>query len=311
MANEKQNSIPGKKANALSAHLILHLVVFLWGFTAILGKLVNLSAESLVWYRFIVAITTLFFYIKNKKINLKLTPKQIYPLFGVGFIIAIHWVTFYHAIKISNISITLVCLSSGTLFTAFLEPLFFKRKLYMHELIFGVIIVLSLALIFKIESTHALGMTIAIFSAFTSSVFLVINGKLTHKYNASVMSFYEMLGGWIGLTLFLAFFSTSVTPFALPQPTDIPWLLILGIVCTAFTFVASTFVMKTISPFTVMIAIMLEPIYGIVLAYFIFGSSEHMSTGFYWGAFLILITLFANVILKKRISARLNLEVLT
>jgi len=283
-------------------HILLHFIVLLWGTTGVLGKLIQENAYALVWHRFILAILAMAVWLKFKRISIRISQRDLWQLLGVGGIIALHWIAFFGAIQIANISVTLVCLSSGSLFAAFLEPLFFKRHIHMHEILFGLSLIFGIALIFTITPQFQLGMGIAIFSAFASSLFLVLNGILIRKHNAVVMSFYEMLGGFLVLSVLACVLGMTQTVFILPTPQDFGWLLILAVVCTAFAFVVSVQVMKVIKPFDVVLAVGMEPVYGILLAYFVFADSERMRPQFYWGAGIVLATIYANVLVKRRMK---------
>lgn len=279
--------------------LLLHVVVFIFGFTGILGKFIETDSDLLVWWRMLIAaISIALFAYPAGKIH-----KSIWlnakTYLGVGFLIALHWVTFFQAIKISNVSVTLACLSSASLFTAILEPLFFKRKVDPAELIFGGMVVMGLLLIFSFETEYAAGIIMALCSAFVASLFTVINGRLIQKDNPYRISLVEMIGGVLGISIWLAF-SGKIGANMIDIPaSDWFWILILGIICTAFAFVASVKVMEELTPFTVSLTINLEPVYGIILAFFIFGSSEKMTFGFYVGTILILGALYLNALKKK------------
>ena len=158
-------------------HLQLHFIVFIWGFTAILDELISLSALPLVWSRILISLSLIFVYIKFRKISLKFTPKLMLAFIVSGFVIALHWFTFFHAIKISNISITLACISTGAFFTSILEPIFFKRKIVWYEVLLGILVVFGLGIIFSVETEYISGILVALFSAFLSASFSIINGK--------------------------------------------------------------------------------------------------------------------------------------
>ena len=224
--------------------------------------------------------------------------------FLVGFIIAAHWIFFFEAIKQSNVSVTLAALATASLFTALLEPIFFKRKLHWYELILGGTVILGLYFIFRFETENGLGILLAIIAAFLASLFTVINGRLIRKYDSTRISFYELSGGVIAITLYFLIFKPEKFPNFEMSGTDAFYLLLLGSICTAFAFVASVKVMEELTPFTVSLSINLEPVYGIVLAYLIFGEEEKMSLGFYGGSLLILSSLFLNVWLKKRLKVK-------
>ncbi|TXI67827.1 DMT family transporter [uncultured Flavobacterium sp.] len=284
----------------LKSYLHLHVIVFIWGFTAILGKLISLEALDLVWYRMLFASVIMTFVVLLNKEKVKV-PFHIFIGFLLcGIIIAAHWLTFYQAIKVSNVSITLACLSTGAFFASILEPIFYKRKVIWYELLFGVIVVIGLGIIFNVETKYTTGIYLAVSSAFLSALFSVINGKYAKEYDPNIISLYELSSGVFFLSGYL-FFAGSFTPafFALSM-NDLIWLFLLSSICTAYAFSASVKVMKFLSPFTVMLTINLEPIYGIILALLIFDDTEEMTPLFYVGALLILITVIANGIVKSK-----------
>ncbi|MES2811483.1 MAG: DMT family transporter [Bacteroidota bacterium] len=286
--------------NKLNSYFHLHLIVFIWGFTAVLGALITLDALPLVWYRMLFALVFIVFYIKIKKIPLQLNRPIVLKLIVAGLIIALHWFTFFEAIKVSNISVTLACLSTGAFFTSILEPIFFKRKLIPYEVIFGLIVIAGLYLIFQVEGRYVYGIILALTSAFLSASFSIINGKFAQQYDASVISFYELMGGVLFFSLFLLFKGSFSLSFFQLSADDFMWLMVLSSVCTAYAFIASVGVMKYLSPYTVMLTINLEPIYGIILALIVFGEKEQMNSQFYIGALIILSTVILNGILKNR-----------
>ena len=287
----------------LKSYLHLHLIVFIWGFTAILGKLISLDALPLVWFRMLFAVGFIFIYIKIKKISIAISKKTLLLFLIAGFIIAMHWFTFFKAIKVSNVSITLACLSTGAFFTSLLEPIFFGKKVVWYEVFFGLIVVFGLYIIFKVEGNYVFGMILALTSAFLSASFAVINSYFVKKYNPTTISFYELAGGVLFLSIMLLFSGSFTVSFFKLSLSDFMYLLILSSICTAYAFIASTAVMKYISPYTVMLTINLEPIYGIILAVIIFKDNEKMSSEFYIGAAIILATVIINGILKSRIKA--------
>ncbi len=283
----------------LKSYLHLHLIVFIWGFTAILGKLISLEALDLVWYRMLFASVIMTFIVLFNKEKMKVPFNVLVGFIVSGIIIAAHWLTFYQAIKVSNVSITLACLSTGAFFASILEPIFYKRKVIWYELLFGVIVVVGLGIIFNVETKYKTGIYLAVTSAFLSALFSVINGKYAKEYNPNIISLYELSSGVFFISIYL-FFAGSFTPafFAL-SINDLIWLFLLSSICTAYAFSASVKVMKFLSPFTVMLTINLEPIYGIILALLIFDDTEEMTPMFYVGALVILATVIANGIVKS------------
>ncbi len=280
-------------------HIWLHFVVLIFGLTGVLGKLISIESYLLVWYRLIIALAAIIIYFAFTKFSLKITKKQLLKIALVGVIIAAHWLTFFEAIKQSNVSVALVCFSSSTLFTSLIEPFYFKRKIKAYELIFGIVIILGLYFIFSFEFKYLIGMMLSVISAVLASWFTVLNGILVKETNAKSISFYELLGAFIVVSIYLLVVTGSdFSQFALPIE-DVKWLLILGILCTAFAFIVSVEIMKKISPYTVTMSVNLEPIYSIILALLIWPESETMSFGFYIGTTIVIATLFLNALFKK------------
>tara|TARA_R110002072_G_scaffold60506_10_gene153529 strand:+ start:492 stop:1412 length:921 start_codon:yes stop_codon:yes gene_type:complete len=284
--------------------ILLHVVVLIFGFTGILGKLISVPSDSLVWYRMLIASFAVAVYLLLRKKSFIMNKKGVFKTLFTGFIIAAHWIFFFEAIKQSNVSITLAALATSSLFTSLLEPLFFKRKIHLYELFLGLLVLLGLYFIFQFETDVSWGLILGIIAAFLASLFTVLNGLLIKQYDSGRISLYELFGGFIGITIYFFIKDPSLLPDFQLSSSDAFYLLILGIICTAFAFVASVKVMEELTPFTVSLSINLEPVYGIVLAVLIFGESEKMSLGFYSGTGIILLALFLNVIIKKRLRKK-------
>lgn len=280
--------------------LILHFTVFIWGFTGILGALISVDAVQMVWYRVMIASITLFLYFTLTKTSLKVTRKEFLQFFFTGSIVALHWILFFHAIKVSTVSVTLVCLSSFTLFTAILEPLIKKQRILIPDIIVGLIIILGIYLIFKFESQYTLGIIFGLTSAIASSLFATINSILVQKSDHKIIGFYEIAGAFLWITLYRLFDKTLLTESFNLSTSDWAYLFVLGTICTALAYIAGVSVMRTLSAFRVALITNLEPVYGIILAFIFFGTKEAMSTGFYFGAGLILGVVFLYPIYKKR-----------
>ncbi|MGC4042134.1 MAG: DMT family transporter [Flavobacterium sp.] len=300
----------------LKSYVQLHLIVFIWGFTAVLGALISLEALPLVWFRMLFAVGFIGIYIYIKKLSIKITRKTFLQFIFSGLIIALHWFTFFKAIKVSNISITLACLSTGAFFASILEPVIFGKKVVWYELLSGIIVIAGLYMVAVSgipDGTQGLlkaivnggnsflfGIGLALLSAFLSALFAVINSRLVQKHDPTVISFYELGGGVIFFTLLLLATKSFSAGFFMLSAKDFMYLMILSSACTAYAFIASTGVMKFLSPYTVMLTINLEPIYGICLAVLIFEEKEKMSFEFYIGALIILMTVILNGIIKSR-----------
>ena len=282
-------------------YLLLHLIVFIWGFTAILGALITIDAIPLVWYRMLLAVLFIAIYFLWKKKSFKVDRAGLLKFFFTGVVIALHWVFFFKAIKVSNVSVALVTMSTGAFFTALIEPVFFKRKINSLEMFLGLLVIAGLYIIFNFESQYKVGIIYALIASFLGALFAVLNGLFIKKYTADTISFYQLFFGVVFITIYLLFTNSfSVSFFQIPA-SDWMYLIVLSSICTAYAFIASVQVMKYLSPYTVMLTINLEPIYAIVLALFIFGDKEQMSNTFYLGAFIVLFVVLLNGIIKNRI----------
>ena len=211
----------------------LHFIVFIWGFTAVLGALISIDAIPLVWYRMFLASGFIFLYIRFRKDSLQFPIKVLIGFFIAGLVIALHWLAFFGAIKISNVSVTLAIMSTGALFASLLEPLLYGRKIIWYEVVFGGIVVVGLYLIFKVETQYFWGILLALCASFLGALFSVINGKFALKYKASVISFYEILSGFLCITLYLVFSGSYNASFFSLSVNDWIFLLILASACTA------------------------------------------------------------------------------
>ncbi len=283
----------------LKSYLHLHLIVFIWGFTAVLGRLISLEALPLVWFRMLFAVGFIAVYIWIKKIPIQVSPKTAVKFLFAGIIIALHWFTFFKAIKVSNISVTLACLATGAFFTSLLEPLFYRKKIVWYEVLFGLLVVAGLYIIFNVEAQYIEGIIIALISAFLSALFAVINSKFVKEHNPTLISFYELGGGLVFFSFLLLFTNSSTSTFFKLSSEDLIYLFVLSSICTAYAFIASTAIMKFLSPYTVMLTINLEPIYGIILAVLVYKEKETMSPNFYFGALIILLSVVLNSVIKS------------
>jgi len=284
----------------LRNYLHLHFIVFIWGFTAVLGALISVDAIPLVWYRMLIASVLILGFMTIGKKPLKISNKQLGWYSLGGMLIAVHWLCFFHAIKISNVSVTLATMATGAFFTSILEPIIYKRKFILYELVLGLFVVVGLTIIFQFEGDYFWGICFALVASLLAAFFSIINGKLVQENNPTTISFYELLIGVLGITIYLGIVGDFNTDFFSLTKADWLYIGLLASFCTAYAFIASTAVMKYLSPYTVMLTINLEPVYGILLAWLILGDKEQMSPQFYYGALIILITVVINGILKNR-----------
>ena len=280
--------------------LVMHLIVIILGLTGVLGKLIEASSTILVWYRMMIAFVALWLYLLLQKKLFKIQKGFIWKLFGVGVIVAAHWLFFFESIKVSNVSVAVVCLATSSLFSALIEPFVFKRKMNAYELIFGIVVIASLAFALQADVSYFLGYVYGVTAAFLATLFTIFNALYINKVKASKITLVEMLGGWLAMSLYIGLFTkTPLSDFYISQQDTI-YLLALGIVCTAFAFVVSVEVMKSLSPYSVIMAVNLEPIYSIVLALILFGESEEMTSSFYIGGSAIILTVFLDGYLKTK-----------
>ncbi|RZL22810.1 MAG: DMT family transporter, partial [Pedobacter sp.] len=280
--------------------LILHLTVFVWGFTGVLGKLISIDAVPMVWYRVLIASVTLYAWFLATGKNIKISKKQFIQFFLTGGIVAIHWIFFFHAIKVSTVSVTLVCLSSFTLFTAILEPLIKKQPISIGDIFIGLLIIIGIYMIFKFESQYTLGIIFGLLAAVASSFFSTINSTFVQKSEPSIIGFYELLGALFWITLYRIYDGSLVSmPFNL-SAKDWFYIAVLGTLCTSVAYVAGVSVMRTLSAFRTALVTNLEPVYGIILAFVFFKDKEQMTGGFYIGALIILSSIFLYPIYKRR-----------
>ena len=279
------------------------MIVFLWGFTAILGKLITANAQILTFYRMLFAAVFLFIFIRFfKKESIKISKKLFIQLSVIGGFMAFHWLCFFYSIKVSNVSIALSCLSLSTLFASILEPIIFKRKIDISEVVMGVVIVICMGLIFKTEFQYKEGIFYGILTALFGTVFSVFNGKIFGKTSSGNIIFYEIFSGFLILTVFLLL-TGQIFQLNEISTHDLTLVIILASVFTAFTMLESVNLMKYISPFTLILTVNLEPVYGIILAFFIFGESEQMSPIFYVASLIMILAIIVNGILKSRKNA--------
>jgi drug/metabolite transporter (DMT)-like permease len=292
------------RSGNLKSYLNLHLIVFIWGFTAVLGELISIGDASLVWYRMLFAGFFLLLYAVITGKQLTLPFKAAGKLILVGFLIAVHWLFFFKAIKVSNVSITLAMFSMGAFFASILEPLFYRRKMLWYEVLFGLAIIAGLFTIMQVEVHYLDGMLYALFSVFVGVLFTLFNGKLIRQHDSVVISLYEFFAGFALISIYLLYEGTFSSDFFQLSGNDWLLILLLASICTAYAFTASVNVMKRLTPYTVMLTTNLEPVYGIILAYFIIGEDEKMSLPFYIGSAVILATVILNGVIKNYTSKK-------
>ena len=268
----------------------LHLAVLLAGFTAILGKLIQLNEAMLTFYRMLLSALILAIFLFFKKQLEKISLKNILKLFGVGAIVSLHWVTFYGSIKYSNVSVSVTCLSTIGFFTSFFEPLIMRRKVDFVEVFLGILAIAGVYLIFNFYPEYKTGIIFGIVSAMLACIFPIFNKKLLRDFSPNTVTLYEMSGGFIALCCILPFYLHFFpATYFLPTISDWLWLILLAGVCTVFAFNLSLNALKHITAFTTNLTYNFEPVYSIILAFIIFKENKFLGAGFYFGFALILL----------------------
>lgn len=287
-------------------HLLLHFVIFIWGFTGILGKWIKLDSLEIVWWRVIIAFLGLGIYLKIRRKSFRIAnKKQLLAVIGVGVLVAMHWITFYTSIQLSTASLGILCLSTTTLHVTWLEPLLMKRKFLLSEFITGVIIIGALVFVSgDFNPTEYLALSIGLVSALMAALFSVFNAKLVQEIPSSTISFYEFGTAILFLTLLLGLEGSLNAQLFEMTWWDLFWLLFLGLVCTSFAFLVVVDLVKRLGTFTVSLSINMEPVYTILLAIFLLHENKNLDVKFYLGAAVIVIVVIANAVLKYRMKVK-------
>ena len=274
----------------------LHIAVFLAGFTAILGKLITLNEGLLVWYRLFITVITLLALQYFKKQLQRIALKDALHIFGVGALVAIHWVTFYGSVKYANVSVALVCFSATGFFTALLEPLITKKPLVLTEVGLGLLAIIGIYIIFDFHPQYKVGIIFGIISAFGSALFPIFNKGLVVRFAPETITLYELAGGLITLTILVPFYLLQFpAAYYLPTASDWGWLLVLAWLCTVLSFHLQLNALKKISAFTANLTYNLEPVYGIILAFIFFKENEQLNPWFYLGVSCILLAVILQM----------------
>lgn len=271
------------------AYLQMHVAILLWGFTAILGKLISLDEGLLVWYRMLLSTVAMGIYllIQNKLKGISL--KNLLPIAGIGAIITLHWITFYGAIKASNVSIAISCFSSVALFTAIMDPLIKGKKPKISELLLGLAVISGIYLIFTEQELYIKGILLSVISAFLASLFTILNKRISGSLEPGVITFFELGTGFLLLTLGLPLWlQINQSSFSFPNLHDTGYLLLLSVFCTTIAFTLSLYALQKIDAFTMNLSVNLEPLYSIILAFMLFSEHKSLNTGFYLGSLIIL-----------------------
>lgn len=277
----------------------LHIIVLLWGLTPVFGKLISFGALELVWYRLAFSIISLYVFLKWKGSDLAVGWKDMLHFFAVGSSVGIHWFFFYHAIKVSNVSVAMAGFSTLTLFASLMQPILLKKKFFWGDFIYGLLLLIAIAIIFRFGQANMMGLIYGVLAALTGAFFGVYNGKLIGRFGAGKITLYEFAGALITISV-IKLFTGSETYLPAIGTSDLIFILLLSVLCTTVAFTWSVEILKYFTPLTVIITNNLEPVYGIVLSLLLFGDTEYMSAGFYIGAAIILISVFTYPLIKEK-----------
>lgn len=284
----------------------LHVIIIIWGFTAILGALMTIPAIEVVLLRTALAGLVMgLILVLSPKEKFSVRHSDVVKLMSIGVIVAAHWFTFFAAARVANVSVSLVGLSTASLWTSVVEPITHGRKIKGFEVLLGCVVIIGLYIIFTFSFQYRLGLILGILAGFTSALFTVANSKMVKRLRPNVITFYEMTGAFVGTLLFIPLFKMYDTNTSLVVPGFMDWvyLFILSSVCTVYAYSVATELMRRFSVFFIQLSVNLEPIYGFILALLVFGEREKMQGHFYVGTAIILVAIISYPLLKKKFDA--------
>jgi len=288
-----------------SDYLKLHFIVLLWGFTAILGKLVSIPAVEMVFYRTLLAAIGMGAVMIFLRTSFKISTSDFWKIFLTGFIVAAHWLTFFASGRVANASVSLVGFATGSLWTALIEPLVKRKKIQAIEVSLGLMVIVGLYIIFAFDFQYPLGLLLGILSGLTMAIFAVINSTFVSRVNPYTITFYEMTGACLGTALFfpvyMTFFAADQQLHLVPSAMDLIYIAAMAWACSVYAYAVALNLMKKVSVFLISLTLNLEPVYGIIMAVIVFGDSEKMNLNFYIGTLVILGAVLSYPLLKTRL----------
>ena len=283
------------------AFIQLHIAVLLAGLTGVLGKLISLNEGLLVWYRLALTVPSLWLLALVRRQVIRIDRRDLWRIFGIGGIAALHWVAFYGSIKYSNVSVGLLCFSAIGFFTALIEPLVLRHRVDGVELLLGLLVIVGICFIFQVDPHFKTGIIIGLLSALLGSLFPVLNKRILTRVSPENVTLYELSGGFLVLTVLIPLYLWLFpSPSLLPSWSDLGWLLLLAWACTVLAFNLSMSALQKISAFTVNLSYNLEPVYGILLAFVLFREDKYLNGRFYTGFFLILLSIVLQTVRLRR-----------
>lgn len=288
------------------AYLELHVAVLLFGLTAILGDLIQLTALVLVWWRVLLTSGSLVPFVRPRTLYRDLGGPLFWRFVGIGVLVALHWLTFYGAVKLSNASICLICFATTSFFTAFLEPLIVGRPFRWYEALLGILIIPGMVLIVRsVDPGMYWGIIVGLLSAFLAATFSTLNKKYLEDHAPTRITFLELSSAWGFLSIVLLVFLLTGQDFgAFFPPTILDWgyLLVLVLLCTTLAYTLSLRALRYLSAFVANLTVNLEPVYGIILAWLLLNEQKELSPNFYLGVGIILVAVFSYPLLQRRLE---------
>jgi len=285
----------------------LHIAVFLAGFTGILGRLIDLNEGLLVWYRLLISSVTMWIIFSFTRKLQKISRRDILKLTGIGFLAAIHWVSFYGSIKYANVSVALVCFSSVGFFTALLEPVILRVKIKWLEVFLGLLVIAGIYIIFHFDPKYKTGIILGVIAAVLLAIVMIILRQFVQRINPETLLTYQLSGGFITWSLFMPLYLQQFpTEYIFPDLNDWMWLLVLSWFCSVLAFQLSVNALKKLTAFTVNLTFNLEPVYGILLAFAVYRENEFLSRWFYMGFALIAASLIIHIIMMLNQERKLT-----
>jgi drug/metabolite transporter (DMT)-like permease len=293
------------------AFIQLHTAIILAGFTGVFGKLITLNEGLLVWYRMIISGVLLLLILGASNRLKTVSVKDFRQIAFVGFLLGIHWIFFYGSIKYSNISVGVVCFSLNGFFTAILAPIINRKKIDLSEILLSCLTLIGIVLIFSFDSKYRLGISLGIVSSLLAALYTIANERLAHSHNSETITVYQMTGGAMAIGLlipiYLHFFPVATL---IPSMSDFSYLVLLALFCTVLLYLLLTEALKKISAFTVNLSFNLEPVYTIALAIFFYNENRELTTPFYAGLVLIILSVVLQMMKvykqNKKSKALLN-----
>jgi len=274
------------------AFLQLHFAVFLAGFTGILGRLITLNEGWLVWYRLLISSVTMWILFSMAGKLQQVSIIDILKLSGIGFLSALHWVSFYGSIKYANVSVALVCFSATGFFTALFEPFFSRKRINLIEVLLGLVVIAGIYIIFHFDPKYKTGIILGVICAVLLAIVMILIRQFVKKINSQTILTYQLSGGFITLSLFMPFYLKAFpTSYIFPGFSDWMWLLVLAWFCSVLAFQFSVTALQKLTAFTVNLSFNLEPVYGILLAFFVYHENKDLSWSFFIGLGLIILAL--------------------